>query len=135
METISRTQLLEQACALLRMYPGVSVVSAELAETDANLRLSVANSSSVEQIYRLAMAANVSSEQEPRRGEPVQLSSHAGTIRMLLSASTVPRDTIAIGALQLLCIHSVWHLHRVGYLSAQLANPLLERWSASRVGI
>jgi hypothetical protein len=135
METTSSAQLLEQACGLLRMLPGVSVVSGELAEAEAALTLSVADSSSLEQVYRLAMAANVSAEQVPLGGEPGQSSGKAGTTRMYLSASTVPRDTIALGALQLLCIHSVWHLHRIGRLSAQVANPLLDRWSASRVGI
>jgi len=135
MESTSRAQHLKQACGLLEMLPGLLIVSTELMETEATLTLSISDDSSLDQLCLLTTAANVSTQKMSPNGELEQVPSQADTARICLTASTAPRDTVAVGALQLLCIHLVWHLHQVGKLSTQHANSMLDRWSASRVGI
>ncbi|KAB8195612.1 hypothetical protein FKV24_004910 [Lysobacter maris] len=49
----------------------------------------------------------------------------------MLSARTPAIETIAQGHLQLLAIHLVWHLQRLGALSAEVANRRLREWGAA----
>jgi len=83
-------------------------------------------------VQSLSEAANVALEPQVRLHEAGF--SAETTRHFSLSANTEGFDVIEFGYLQLLGIHLVWHLHRVGEMPTEAANLLLQRWNGARVG-
>ena len=52
-----------------------------------------------------------------------------------LVANTAKIGEVELGQLQLLAIHLVWHLHKVGLIATSHANILLQTWRGAAVGV
>jgi hypothetical protein len=122
----SPAELLDRVSGLLGRVPGVSVNSHRLAAGVGCIEFTVASEDSTRALERVALGANVGIEPWPRTTEP--------RVVRKLSALIRNRDEIAHGELQLLGIHLVRYLHRVGLLAPAEANPLLREWRAAEVG-
>jgi hypothetical protein len=122
----SRAELLRRISELMGRVPGVSVNSRRLAPGVGYIEFTVASEDSTRALERIALGANVGIEPWPRTTEP--------HVVRTLSALIRNRDEIVHGELQLLGIHLVWYLHRVGVLATAEANPLLREWRAAELG-
>lgn len=114
---------------LVGRLPGITVLQHELAGSNAMLRVVARGGNVVECMQRLAMETNVAIEPIARSPEAdIQL-------EQVLTAGTEPVDHLASGNLQMLGIHVVWRLHRLGRMADSDANAYLAAWGATPVRV
>lgn len=123
----SRLEVLNSVCQLLDLVPGVSVLDHRHDARAARVEFAVQSEDSAHALDRISLGANV--VVEPGNKEMLSLGAYA------FVASTMPRDGLSSGELQLLGIHLAWYLHKIGILSAPQANALLRAWGAAQVGV
>ena len=128
----SAVQTLNEISRLLDALPGTAVLDHRIDGNNAILEITSHGVTSAHLVQSLCEAANVAMEPPVRLHEP---GFNAETTRHFsLSANTEGFDSIGFGYLQLLGIHLVWHLHRIGEMPTETANLLLQRWNGARVG-
>ena len=125
---------LSKVCELLATLPHVQVAEEQLLSASARVGLVVASGDSMHTLQRSCMGANVELEPWVRLSAPDESAGFFPSTSCTLLASTLPRDGIALGSLQLLGIHLVWALHKAGALPTSAANHLLQQWHGAAVG-
>jgi len=121
-------ETLRAVCDLLGQLPGVSVQSSEELSDRTRIVIRVAGADAISAVQFIAGSANVGIE--PSFRKPQQNKNVVQT----LEANFQKRDDLEFGELQILGIHCVWRLHKIGILSVPVANRQLLAWSAAQVG-
>lgn len=128
----SAVQTLNDISRLFDSLPGIKVLDRRIDDHSAILDIISRDVSSTNLVQSLCEATNVSLEPPVRLHESAV--SAETTWHFSLSANAQGFDLIEFGHLQLLGIHLVWHLHRVGKIPTGAANRLLQQWNGARVG-
>lgn len=121
-------ETLQLVVALAERLPGISVRGSEIRDADALIHTTANGAEAINSIQHLAMSANVGVEPWLRHPLP------GARAEQTLVAHLSRRDTLEFGGLQILGIHIVWRLHKLGLMAASEANPLLRAWRAVEVG-
>lgn len=120
--------LVQDVTRLAGMIPGIVVRGHEVSASEVRIFIAGKDTDSIGALQFSALSANV--EVEPWVKD---LPSGAQSEQTLF-AKTRLRDGLEFGELQILGVHLVRHLKRVGLLPAHEANRLLAKWSAAPVG-
>lgn len=120
-----RAEVLEHVTRLLGQVPGVLVHSYCLSRRVATIEFTVHLTASADALDQLALETNVSIQ--PPRPKNLRVLP-PGSYTFIASAKRL--SMIEAGELQLLGIHLVWRLHRLGLLASAEANRLLKHWRA-----
>jgi len=121
-------ETLQDVCSLVERIPGVSVLGSKALAGRARISVLSSGPAAVGALQWIASSANAAVE-PCLRAPPAD-----AEIEQVIVASALPRDGLALGELQILGIHFVWHLHKTGAISTQGANALLHNWGATAVG-
>nr|WP_298154197.1 hypothetical protein [uncultured Pseudoxanthomonas sp.] len=116
---MTRDATLDEVCALIALMSDAKVVGHEWSGDHARIVVHVAGDA-LEALNHAAWTANVQMEQHAS-----ELGHH------VITASAVPRDMLDRGELQILGIHLVWRLLRVGVLPQDAGARLLSTWKAA----
>jgi len=116
---MTRDATLDEVCALIALMPDAAVVGRDWSGDHARIVVHVAGDAA-DVLSHAAWTANV--QMAPHESE-------AG--HHVITASAVPRDTLDHGELQILGIHLVWHLMKVGVLPRDVGERLLSTWKAA----
>ena len=116
---MTRDATLDEVYALIALMPDVKVVGRDWSGDHARIVVHVAGDTA-DALSHAAWTANV--QMEPHESE-------AG--HHVITASAVHRDTLDHGELQILGIHLVWHLLKVGVLPRDVGERLLSTWKAA----
>ncbi|WP_447941001.1 hypothetical protein [Pseudoxanthomonas mexicana] len=116
---MTRDATLDEVCALIALMPDANVVGQEWSGDHARIVVHVAGDA-LEALTHAAWTANAQMEQHAS-----ELGHH------VITASAVPRDTLDHGELQIVGIHLVWHLLKVGVLPQDAGQRLLSTWKAA----
>jgi hypothetical protein len=119
---------------LLHLLPGVSVLQCSHKSESSCFELMVGCKTSMLAIQHSSTGANISLEPWVREAELGSWAERFSPILCNLSAPTTPFDMIECGHLQLLGIHLLWELHRIGLITEPAANMLLEQWNGAPAG-
>ena len=119
---------LRTVCNLVGQLPGVTVQSSEIRKDSARLVIHASGADAIHAVQFIALSANVGVVPWLREPEP------STNIEQTLDAKFLMRDGLKFGELQILGIHCVWRLHKIGLLSDTDANHLLHKWGAAQVG-
>ena len=127
----ARDEMLFRTCQLLGQLPGVVILDSRYADHISQIEISVENAASMEVIQNCCMGANVPLEPwikltEQWLFQPVQCK---------LVAETESFELIQCGSLQILGIHLIWQLYKLGIMSKSSANILLEQLHGAQVGV
>lgn len=112
---------------LAAQLPGTTVLGYALRATEVQFRALVQGREAINSLQFLASSANVGALPWLKHPAPEI------EINQVLSASFARLDTLRFGYLQILGIHIIWRLHKLGLMSRAQANPLLRRWRAVEV--
>jgi hypothetical protein len=124
----SVAETIRTVCDLLGQLPGVAVQSSEALGDRVRTVIRVAGEDAIGAVQFIAGSANV--DVEPCFRNPEQNAS----VEQILDAKFRKRDDLKFGELQILGIHCVWRLHKIGIISRPVANELLLAWGAAQVG-
>lgn len=116
-------------CGLAGQIPGVKVLSSGILANEARIVVRVSGAETIDAIQFITGSANADIDPWIRKPEP------DAEAELTIVASFLPRDELEFGELQIVGIHLVWRLHRIGLLQAADANRLLHKWGAVEVGI
>ncbi len=122
------SETLKAVCGLAGQIPNITVLSSEALTAGARISILAKGDKAIDAIQSVALYANASIE--PWLREPDENTETEQTIVV----SSRERAGLEFGELQMLGIHLIWHLHKLGVLSAQDANVLLRKWGAVPVG-
>jgi len=127
MPAISET--LEAVCGLASQIPGLTVLGCEEFPASARIRISATGDQAIRAVQWAAESANTSIEPWLREADAVT------KIEQAIVVNVHERDGLEFGELQMLGIHLVWHLHKLGILATHDANVLLREWGVALVGV
>jgi hypothetical protein len=127
--------MLFQTCQLLGQLPGVIVLNSGYADHNSQIEISVENAASMEVIQNCCMGANVPLEPWIKLPEQWLSTNFFQPVRCILVAETEPFELIQCGSLQILGIHLIWQLNKLGIMSKSSANILLEQLQGAPVGV
>ena len=126
-------QTIECVSDLLGSLPGTTFLGCNLDDAEIRFEVLATGPAATKVLNQLSLGANVAIFAAVGVREPV--GSPTPAVKFVLVASTAERDGVAFGELQLLGIHLVWHLHKVGMLELSRANSLLQGWGGAAVGV
>jgi len=119
--------VLDQVCELLERLPGVVVLSHRFIDADAQIEIRIDEATIFEDLQHDIMSANVGMDHWLR---PSAMATAVFPLHRVMTASASPMEGPDFGYLQILGIHLIWRLHRLGLLTAAEANPRLRAWNA-----
>jgi hypothetical protein len=117
---------------LIGQLPSTSVEEYSLEGQDAKIVVYVASHRSLWALQRACQGANVGITPWVRYKIPDDGEIQPAAV-CKISANTAHFETIHSGYLQLLGVHLIWYLHKVGLLEKADANDRLSRWNAVKV--
>ena len=128
-------EMLVQTCQLLGKLSGVVVLGSGYADHNSQIEISVENPASMEVIQNCCVGANVSLDPWIRLPEQSISTETFQPIECRLVAVTESFELIQCGSLQILGIHLIWQLHKLGIMSKSSADILLEQLHGAPVGV
>ncbi len=128
-------EMLVQTCELLGKLPGVVVLDSGYADNNSQITISVENAASMRVIQNCCEGANVPLEPLIRFSEQSFSADSFQPVQCKLVAETESFELIQCGNLQILGIHLIWQLHKLGIMSKSSANIILEHLHGAPVGI
>ncbi len=128
-------EMLVQTCQLLGKLPGVVVLDSGYADHNSQIEISVENGASMEVIQNCCMGANVPLEPWIKLPEQLLATEYFQPVQCKLVAETESFELIQCGSLQILGIHLIWQLHKLGIMPKSSANILLEQLHGAPVGV
>ncbi|MBP3984598.1 hypothetical protein J5837_09230, partial [Pseudoxanthomonas helianthi] len=120
-------ETLQDVCLLAERMPGISILGSDVSTSEARIRVLSSGAEAIGILQWLASSANATID--PCLAPPADTE-----IEQVIVARVLPRDGLALGELQILGIHIVWHLHKIGAMNGPDANVLLHKWGATPVG-
>ena len=128
-------EMLVQTFQLLGKLPGVVVLSSGYADHNSQIEISVENAASMEVIQNCCMGTNIPLEPWTTLPEQSFSAEYFQPVQCRLVAETEPFELIQCGNLQILGIHLIWQLQKLGIMSKSSANILLEQLNGAPVGV
>jgi len=128
-------EMLVKTCELLGKLPGVVVLDSGYADNNSQIEILVENAASMKVIQNCCTGANVPLEPWIRLPEQSFSIAFFQPVQCRLVAETESFELIQCGSLQILGIHLIWQLHKLGIMSKSSANILLEHLHGAPVGI
>lgn len=123
-------EALDQVCELLGRLPDVVVLRRRLIDSSAQIDVCIGKATTMDSLQHDVMSANVGMDHWLRSSG---MATVAFPVHRIITASASPMKGLDFGYLQILGIHLIWRLHRLGLLTAAQANPRLRAWNAVEV--
>lgn len=120
-------RFLDQVCELLALLPGTTVLSSRFTDASAQIEVRVDEATTLDSLQHEVAAANLRLDPWLR---PSAMKTAVFPLHCSVTASHAPIEGLTFGYLQILGIHLVWRLHRLGLLTTAQANPRLRAWNA-----
>jgi hypothetical protein len=117
-------EMLECVCDLVRMFPGVTVVSRSNEGAVARIVFEVRTQESARALQWASVGANV----------PIEPWEKGLLVPSTYAFVAPTEDVDGFSDLKFLGIHLTWELHKRAWLPTSQANHLLRQWRAAEVG-